>query len=57
MNDILEACPECGNDDKKMVSNTPVWFECKACGYYEDQFKGPSLSRQSNPMGGLIQYL
>jgi ribosomal protein L37AE/L43A len=54
---ILEACPECGEINPEKIVNTSIWFECKTCGYCEDQFKGPTFSRHGNPLGGLIQYL
>ena len=57
--ETLEHCPECGESHASKISNTPIWFECKTCGYYEDSFKGAlvSLSRSANPSGPLVQYL
>lgn len=56
---VTIACPECGNADPAMINNAPVWYECRACGYYEDSFKGPlpTLTRRPDPDAGLIQYL
>lgn len=59
MNEKLETCPECGEQNKHRLVNAPLWVECKSCGYYEDAFKGPSLtsSRKADPTGPLTQYL
>ncbi|MNK09926.1 hypothetical protein D3C87_279350 [compost metagenome] len=37
----IHCCPECGERKRKMLVNTEFWFECKACGYAEDSYKGP----------------
>jgi ribosomal protein L37AE/L43A len=55
---IGEGCPECNEARPSKISNTPIWFECKTCGYFEDSFKGPAtLSRQRDPNGPFTQYL
>jgi ribosomal protein L37AE/L43A len=55
----VEPCPECGESRERMLSITPVWFECKSCGYTEDAFKGPvsTLGRQADTSGPLVQYM
>lgn len=59
MTEALEHCPECEESRKSKIVNTPVWFECKTCGYTEDCFKGPAstFARTRNPNGPLTQYL
>lgn len=59
MTEALEHCPECGESKKSNLVNTPVWFECKTCGYCEDVFKGPvaTFTRMRDPAGPLTQYL
>ena len=59
MTEVLEACPECNESRSFKIVNTPIWFECKTCGYSEDSFKGPvtTLTRQPDPKGPFTQYL
>lgn len=56
MIEALEHCPECDESRKSKIVNTPVWFECKTCGYTEDMYKGPvvNYAKANSP---LIQYL
>lgn len=58
MTETLEACPECNESRKSKITNTPIWFECKTCGYSEDSFKGPATTfRQPDAKGPFTQYL